>query len=103
MARASIGLTTADAAGGMHVRAWEVPADWADGFAARATALFGEPSEMVGDVAAMVASAASPAAMPSASSRSTSATGSGSPGAAVTSSRTCHACGPDSGARAPGI
>ena len=56
MARASIGLTTADAAGGMHVRAWEVPADWADGFAARATALFGEPSEMVGDVAAIAAS-----------------------------------------------
>jgi hypothetical protein len=52
---ATIGLTTYDGNGSMHVRAWQVPADWPADFAAKMTVLFGEPDEMVSDVASMTA------------------------------------------------
>jgi len=38
----------------MHVRCWDVPASYAARFAAMATAIFGQPSEMISDPHAMV-------------------------------------------------
>ena len=54
-AMASVGLSTVGADGAMHVRAWEVPPEFASLFAADMDRVFGQPSEMVTDVETMMA------------------------------------------------
>ena len=52
---AAVGLTVIDAAGTVHARSWQVPPRQAERFAMQMSAWFGEPDEMVTDVATMVA------------------------------------------------
>ena len=52
---ASVGLSTIGADGAIHVRAWEVPPEFASLFAADMHRAFGQPSEMVTDVETMMA------------------------------------------------
>lgn len=53
MRRASVGVTTVSDAGSMHVRAWNVPPEDADKYAAAMTFWYGAPEEMISDVETM--------------------------------------------------